>query len=319
MRVVVTGALGYIGSRLVRELGVAWPGAEIVMIDNLATERYASLYDLPATGLYEFVEEDVLSADLKRLVTGADAVIHLAAITHGTGGEPHNQMERVNVIGTERVARACAAARVPMLFPSTTSIYGTSGTMTEDCHESSLRPQTPYAEWKRQSEAMLRGLGDSGELRFAIFRMGTVFGPSVGMRFHTAVNRFCWQAVARQPLEVWRTAIHQYRPYLDVGDAVRAMLLVVAERRFDGRLYNVLSLNATVQHVVDALACHVPDVRVAYIDSPHMNRLSYTADNSRLRRLGFDFAGTLAQGIGDTVARLARTQSGRVTVAGVEQ
>ena len=46
MRIVVTGALGHIGSRLIRELAVALPGAEIVMVDNLATERYASLYDL---------------------------------------------------------------------------------------------------------------------------------------------------------------------------------------------------------------------------------------------------------------------------------
>ena len=80
MRVVVTGALGHIGSRLIRELAVAWPGVEVVMIDNLATERYASLYNLPANGRYEFVEADVLTADLKRLVAGADAVVHLAAI-----------------------------------------------------------------------------------------------------------------------------------------------------------------------------------------------------------------------------------------------
>ena len=46
VRVVVTGALGHIGSRLIRELAVAWPGTEIVMVDNLATERYASLVQL---------------------------------------------------------------------------------------------------------------------------------------------------------------------------------------------------------------------------------------------------------------------------------
>ncbi len=56
MRVVVTGALGHIGSRLIRELAVAWPGAEIVMLDNLATERYASLFNLPDGCRYEFVE-----------------------------------------------------------------------------------------------------------------------------------------------------------------------------------------------------------------------------------------------------------------------
>ena len=47
MRVVITGALGHIGSRLIRECAVLWPGAEVVMVDNLVSERYASLFDLP--------------------------------------------------------------------------------------------------------------------------------------------------------------------------------------------------------------------------------------------------------------------------------
>ena len=74
------------------------------------------------------------------------------------------------------------------------------------------------------------------------------------MRFHTAVNRFSWRAVAGQPLEVWRTATHQCRPYLHLEDAVRAMLFVVGRRQFDGRVYNVLSVNATVQEVIDTLS-----------------------------------------------------------------
>ncbi len=84
--------------------------------------------------------------------------------------------------------------------------------------------------------------------------MGTIFGPSIGMRFHTAVNQFCWRAVAGQPLEVWTTASHQFRPYLDLSDAVRAMIFVLRRGQFDGRVYNVLTLNATVTHVVDVLS-----------------------------------------------------------------
>ena len=94
MRVVVTGALGHIGSRLIRELPRAWPGAEIVMLDNLATERYASLFDLPEQGRYEFVEADVLDADLGRVFRGADAVIHLAALTNVARTDLHARMKQ---------------------------------------------------------------------------------------------------------------------------------------------------------------------------------------------------------------------------------
>jgi nucleoside-diphosphate-sugar epimerase len=219
-------------------------------------------------------------------------------------------MERVNVVGTERVARACLASGSALLFPSTTSVYGVpDGVVAEDCAPGDLRPQSPYAEWKLQSEEFLRELGRREGLRFVIFRMGTIFGPSVGMRFHTAVNQFCWRAVARQPLEVWRTASHQYRPYLDLSDAVRAMLFVVRRRQFDGRVYNVLTLNATVQQVVETLSGYVPDVSITYVDSPLMNRWSYYVDNGRFCELGFEFTGTLARGIGDTITMLTGARS----------
>jgi UDP-glucose 4-epimerase len=310
MRIVVTGALGHIGSRLIRELAVAWPGTEVVMVDNLATERYASLFNLPHGCRYEFIEADVLTADLIALFTGADAVVHLAALTNGAHHAVHDQMQRVNVDGTERVARACAAMGIGLLFPSTTSVYGVPrGIVSENCADADLRPQSPYAEWKLRSEDLLRTLGRDEGLRFVIFRMGTIFGPSIGMRFHTAVNQFCWRAVAGQPLEVWTTASHQFRPDLDLTDAVRAMIFMLRRGHYDGRVYNVLTLNATVTHVVDVLRTYVPDLRVTYVDSPLMNDLSYCVDDGRFSRLGFEVRGSLDRGIGDTVAMLTGSRT----------
>ena len=124
MKIVITGALGHIGSRLVRELSSVYAIDEIVLLDNLSTQRYCSLFNLPATGQYRFLEADILTADLSRIFQGATTVVHLAAITDATNSF-HNKedVHKVNFAGTERVARACQEVDCALIFPSTTSDY----------------------------------------------------------------------------------------------------------------------------------------------------------------------------------------------------
>jgi len=82
------------------------------------------------------------------------------------------------------------------------------------------------------------------------------------------------------------------------------MMFMLRRRQFDGRVYNVLTLNATVTHVIEVLSAFVPEPRITYVDSPLMNRLSFCVDSSRFSQLGFEFTGSLDSGIADTVAML---------------
>jgi nucleoside-diphosphate-sugar epimerase len=303
MKIVVTGALGHIGSRLIRELPAGFPDAKILLLDDLSAQRYCSLFNLPAEGNYEFVEADILKADLRSHFAGATVVIHLAAITNAAGSfENAQQVEEVNFKGTELVARACLEAGCALAFLSTTSVYGTQNeTVDEDCAIAELRPQSPYAESKLRAEQLLESLST---LPCSILRFGTIFGTSIGMRFHTAVNKFCWQALTGQPLTVWRTALDQKRPYLDLGDAVRALQFVIDRKLFDRKIYNVLTANATVREIVEIISQHVTDVSVQYVDTQIMNQLSYCVSNERFTSLGFEFGGSLQDGIADTMELL---------------
>lgn len=306
MKIIITGALGHIGSRLIRELPAAFGGAEIVLLDNLSTQRYCSLFDLPAGALYRFIEADILTVDLETVLAGADVVIHLAAITNAAGSfEIQEQVEQVNFMGTQRVAQACMATGSALIFLSTTSVYGTDGQIvSEDCLESELRPQSPYAQSKLKAEQYLQDLGKTQGLRFVICRFGTIFGTSIGMRFHTAINKFCWQAVNGLPLSVWTTAMDQKRPYLDLTDAVGALKFIIRKDIFDRRIYNVLTGNTTVRQIIEIISARVPDISVQYVDSQIMNQQSYDVSNQRFKDQGFKYTGNFEHGIGDTLRLL---------------
>ena len=299
MKLVVTGALGHIGSQLIRELPGMFPNAEIVMTDNLATQRYCSLFDLPKDGRYHFIETDIMTEDLTAIFNGSTAVVHLAAITDATSSfENKEAVEQVNFIGTERVAQACLQTDCALIFPSTTSVYGTQADVVdEECPISDLKPQSPYAEAKLKSEQLLQRLGEEKGLNFVICRFGTIFGTSVGMRFHTAINKFCWQAVMGQPLTVWKTALHQHRPYLDLADAVAAIKFIIQQEIFDRQVYNVVTQNAAISQILDMIAIYIPEIKIDYVATRIMNQLSYHVSDNRFRNKGFEPTGVLEQGI----------------------
>lgn len=311
MKVVVTGGLGHIGSRLIRELPDTFPGIEVVIVDNLATQRYVSLLDLPSTAKYFFAQCDVTTMDLGPVFAGADLVIHLAALTDpGASFDNPEEMEQVNYAATQCVAEACATAGVPLIHASSTSIYGTNkDSVDEDCSPEDIAPQSPYAEIKRKEELFVEAMCRSGKLKGMSFRFGTIFGVSPGMRFHTAVNKFCWQAAMGQPLTVWKTAYEQKRPYLDLGDAVRAVRFVIQNDLFDGRIYNAVSINASVRDVVEMIDRYIPNTKIQLVDSRIMNTLSYEVLNTRLTERGFAFQGNLDDSVRSTLHKLANVMS----------
>ena len=308
MKIFITGALGHIGSRLIRDLPFAFPGCEIVMLDTLLTQHYCSLFNLPREGKYHFVEGDVLDFDLVPLFKSADVVVHLAAITNAPAsfGNPE-EVEKVNFEGTKRVAETCLTVGSALFFPSTTSVYGTQAELVdEDCLD--LKPQSPYADSKLKAENFLQQMGKQKGLRFVICRLGTICGLSPGMRFHTAINRFCWQATMGLPITIWRTALHQKRPYLSLSDAVGAMEFIVAQNIFNHRVYNILTANLTPHDIVSAIQKRLPDACVNFTDSPVMNQLSYEVDRRRFEGLGFQFSSNIESDIADTLILLNNTE-----------
>ena len=317
MKIVITGAIGHIGSFVIRDLACQFPGAEIVMVDNMMTQRFPSLFHLPAMGEYRFVEADVTSYDMRQLMEGAHVAVHLAAITDAAGTfDKAGELEANNYQATLKVAEACADTGTRLIALSSTSVYGTNASVvSEDCSPEELKPQSPYATTKLKEEDLVTRLHSEKGLKGVVCRFGTIFGVSPGMRFHTAVNKFCWQAAMGQPITVWSTAYDQKRPYLDLVDASRAIAFIIRNDLFYGRIYNVLTLNATVRQIVDAIREFVPQLDVAFVDNAIMNQLSYEVSCDRFAGEGFRFIGDLHRGVGETIGWLTQANAdGRKTM-----
>lgn len=306
MRIVVTGALGHIGSRLIRDLPFSFPGCEILMIDNLMTQRYCSLFNLPKKGKYTFIEKDVRNVDLTMILRKEDVLVHLASITDAASSfGREKEFEDNNYKGLQHVAKAIAKKKARLIHLSSTSVYGTQkNEVDESCPENELKPQSPYAHFKLMEEKWLKKYRVKTGLRYLTLRFGTIFGVSPGMRFHTAVNKFCWQAVMGEPISVWRTALDQVRPYLDLSDAIRVVHHFISRQQFDGDIFNAVTQNATVRQVAMEIYHHVPKLKIKYTNSKIMNQLSYEVCSGRILKTGFVFRGNLRVGIRGTIQKL---------------
>lgn len=300
MTVLVTGGVGYLGSRLIQEIPdhPAFSGEEIRILDNFRQPRYHSLWDLPTYAEYDFVEGDIRDEeDVVTAMDGVDTVFHLAAITNApeTFDIPEKTWE-VNYEGALTVYEAALEAGVDeFVNVSTCSVYGT--TEEEITEEFDCDPESPYGEAKLEAEQEMLSRY-KGEMGLTALRLGTVYGWTRGMRFDTVVDKFAFLAATGQPLTVYEGAEDQQRPYLHVQDAVRSMLFAASELG-DGEAYNVVGQNGRLQDVVDAIERHFPGVDIGYTEAEQLNQLSYIVSDEKIREEGFETAYTLDQGVAE--------------------
>jgi UDP-glucose 4-epimerase len=305
MRLLVTGALGHIGSALIKEYSKREDIELIRILDNLSTQRFCTLFELPQNVKCEFIEGDINDKEvLKRSTKDIDVVIHLAGIIDAPSTIKHPELtHKINFEGVKNVYEASLNSGVKkFLFPSTTSVYGEAeGIVSEDSPEEVYKPSSPYAEAKRKAEIFIQNSSRENGFNTNVLRMGTIFGASIGMRFQTAVNKFCYLASLKKPLTVWDSALNSKRPYLGLNDNIRTFRFL-EEKGVPGELYNVLTENFAMGDIINAVRKFVPDVKIEITKSPILNQKSYEVSNERIKNLGFEFKDNLEDEIGRTIS-----------------
>ncbi|GAA2751650.1 NAD-dependent epimerase/dehydratase family protein [Kitasatospora cinereorecta] len=202
MRVVITGGAGFIGANLARAL-VAHPEVgQVRVVDDLSTGRKANLDGLPVT----FLEGSVLDPDLlDEAFTGADAVVHLAALP----SVPRSIADPVpshhaNATGTLQVLQAARrAGGLYTVAASSSSVYGANRELPK---RETMRtaPMSPYAVSKLAAESYLAAYHHCYGLGVLPLRFFNVFGPlqPAGHAYAAVVPSFLDAALAGRPLTV---------------------------------------------------------------------------------------------------------------------
>ena len=109
-------------------------------------------------------------------------------------------------------------------------------------------------------------------MKYLIMRLGTIFGNSPGMRFHTAINKFCYQAALGIPLTIWKQNYDQYRPYLGLTDCMKAVSFFLEHETY-GQTFNVLTDNFILSDIIDCIK-NITDVKLNLVDTQILNQQS---------------------------------------------
>jgi UDP-glucuronate 4-epimerase len=205
MRVLVTGGLGFIGSRLCSAL--LEEGFDVRCVDRLSGR--------PAH---------------PRQVRGMDAVIHLAALPGVRTRRARAALRATNVELTDRLAAAAARRNARFVFVSSSSVYGNARLVPTPEH-APLSPLNPYAESKAVGEAAVLARGGDP----VIVRPFTVYGP--GQRADMAFARWIAALQAGVPIP-WHASSGTARDFTYVDDAVAGLIAALRSGR-SGEAYNI--------------------------------------------------------------------------------
>ena len=304
MNLLITGCCGHIGSYLADNIYKIKKIKKTILVDNIKSNRFCSLFNLSKNNKLKFYLREVNKRNSLNDFKNIDYVIHCASMTNAEKSfGKEKEMYKNNIDCLRNVISFCKKNNSKLIHLSSTSVYGKqTDIVDENCEEKYLKPQSPYADIKLIEEKML--IKNSNKLNYNTFRFGTIAGVSKGIRFHTAVNKFCLNASINENIFVYKTALNQYRPYLSLNDAFKVFKFCIEKDFFKNEIFNALSGNYTVSQILKKIRKYKKNIKVKLVKSAIMNQLSYHVSSKKLESNGLYLKSNIEDDIKKTLKLL---------------
>ncbi|MBL8012290.1 MAG: NAD-dependent epimerase/dehydratase [Candidatus Omnitrophica bacterium] len=296
MKILITGAGGYIGSILTPTLLAA--GHSVTALDNFMYNQ-TSLLDCCLDDKLTIVRGDVRNkALMEKCLKDADAIFPLACLT----GAPLCAQDPVGaqsiLFDAVDMMLKMTSKNQMIIFPTTNSGYGI-GEKGKFCDEKTpLRPISLYGKLKVQAEEAILNSGQGITLRLA-----TAFGFSPRMRLDLLVNDFVYRAVHDRFVVLFEA--HFKRNYIHVRDIAKAFLHGLQNfDRMKNEAYNVglSDANLSKLELCQEIKKQLPDfyfVEATIGEDP--DKRDYIVSNEKIEKTGFKPDVNLAKGIGELI------------------
>jgi len=289
MKILATGGAGFIGSNFVRHVLASHPEDSVINLDKLTyAGNPENLRDVESDPRYRFVKGDICDGALVReLLTGVDAVVHMAAETHvDKSNLGADDFLRTNVTGTFTLLEAARQTKVGrFLAVSTDEVYGSiaHGAARET---DPLNPSNPYSASKAAADLLARAYWLTHRLPVLITRSSNNFGPY--QYPEKVIPLFATNALEERPLPLYGDG-RNVRDWLYVLDNCAAIDLVLRKGE-EGEIYNIGGGNE-VENVALTRAILTllgkPETFITPVaDRPGHDR-RYALDSSKVHRLGW--------------------------------
>ena len=268
MKILVTGALGYIGTQFIYNMRNTQH--HIVGFDNsqeAIDQRLAGA--LQYNKNFSFKKQDLLD-DLSEY-KDVDMIVHLAAeVGYIACDDNPGQCMKTNVDGVKKIAEL----NRPTIFLSTGSVYGK---LDQPCVETlDCNPATLYAKSKLQGEEMIKDITD-----WTILRPATAYGLSFKMRHDLLIHTLCRDAVKSGFIQLYQPKAQ--RTFYHVNDLANTICYIVDNfKQFNGGTFNIgaENLNITKEDIVKEIQKHI-ELKLEIVEDEDRDKRDYYVDYSK--------------------------------------